>query len=247
MKIVECRNCGKQVEKTASRYNESIKNGWNFFCSLSCRYGYQENGIEIPCAQCQKFVRKTPGQVRQTKSNVFCSKSCAALYNNSRKHRGTRRSKLEKFIEQHLRIELPNLDLECNSNRLIGTELDFYFPELRLAIEVNGIFHYEPIYGQEKLERIQENDKQKVARCLQAGIELFIIDVSNESHLTLKAKEKYWMIFKELVTSFQRSAGHTNAQVSSIVALGTGGFEPPASRTPSERATRLRHVPLRFF
>jgi hypothetical protein len=29
--------------------------------------------------------------------------------------------------------------------------------------------------------------------------------------------------------------------------VGTTGFEPATSRTPSERATRLRYVPIRRF
>jgi hypothetical protein len=247
MITVECKNCGKHVTKTNGRYNESIKNGWNFFCSISCRYGYQEKGKEIACAQCQKLIRKTPAQVRQTINNVFCSKSCAAFYNNSHKRTGTRRSKLKVFIEHHLRLEFSELDFQCNTNSSIGKELDFYFPKLQLAIELNGIFHYQPIYGQEKLERIQKNDKEKANRCWEAGIELFVIDVSDRAYLTQKRKESYWTIVKELVTSFQKRAGHTNEQVSFSVALGMGRFELPAFRTPSERATRLRHIPSKFF
>lgn len=207
MKTVECKNCGKQVTKSNSRYNESIKNGWNFFCSIRCRYGYQEKGIELPCAQCQKPVRKTPTQIRQTKNNVFCSKSCAALYNNSHKDYGTRRSKLEMFIEHCLRAEFPNLNIRCNTTEPIGTELDFYFPELRMAIELNGILHYEPIYGQEKLERIQKNDLRKADGCLKAGIRLFVIDASDRAYPTQKRKDRYWQMIKELV--------------------GVRGFEPP--------------------
>jgi hypothetical protein len=35
--------------------------------------------------------------------------------------------------------------------------LDFYFPELRFAIELNGITHYEPIYGEDKFEKIKNS------------------------------------------------------------------------------------------
>ena len=114
-------------------------------------------------------------------------------------------------------------------------------------IEFNGIFHYKPIYGQEKLRRIQEIDKQKLYSCLQAEVELSVIDISRIVHLTQGAKEECWKVVKELVTSFQRRAGHTNVQVSSFVALGTARFELTTFRTPSERATRLRHVPLQFI
>ncbi len=213
MKAVECKKCDRQILKSNGRYNESVKNNWNFFCCIACRYGYQEKATEIPCAQCRKVVRKTPAQVRQTKENTFCSKSCAALYNNSHKTYGSRRSKLEAFIEQRLHDELPELNFECNASHAIGTELDFYFPQLGMAIEFNGIFHYQPIYGREKLTRIQNRDKEKVERCLQTGIKLFVIDVSQEIHTTQHVKEKYWARVKELVTSKQKRAGHTNEQV----------------------------------
>lgn len=64
-----------------------------------------------------------------------------------------------------------------------------------------------------KLKRIQCNDKQKLHRCEEKGIELYIIDVSGDVYLNRAAKEKYWTIVKELVTSVQRRAGHTNVQV----------------------------------
>jgi very-short-patch-repair endonuclease len=214
MVSVECKKCGGRATKTPGRYNESLKNGWNFFCSLHCRYGYRERGKEVPCARCGRLIRKTPAQIRQTKTNIFCSKSCAAIYNNSHKQTGTRRLKLEAFVEQQLREQFPHVTIQCNDHHLIGAELDFYFPELRLAIELNGIVHYQPIYGQKKLERIQELDRQKVTLCLGADIELRVVDVSEKVYLSQTVKKKYWRAVKELVTSVQRRAGHTSVQVS---------------------------------
>ncbi|MDQ3712500.1 MAG: hypothetical protein M3388_09805 [Acidobacteriota bacterium] len=214
MKIVDCQNCSKQTAKLNYRYNEAIRNGWNFFCSRKCRYAYQGKGIELFCAWCSEFIKKTPAQIRQTKTNVFCSKSCAAYYNNRHKHTGTRRSKLECYLEQQLKLNFPALDFSCNANKPIGLELDFYFPELLLAIELNGILHYQPIYGSEKLNRIQELDKLKADRCAQAEIRLCVIDNSNEPHFTQKVREKNWEIVKELVTSEKKRAGYTNEQVS---------------------------------
>jgi len=214
MKIVDCRNCGKQSTKSNGRYNETIKNGWNFFCSIKCRYAYQEKGREFSCAWCLKSIRKTPAQIRQTKTNVFCTKSCAARYNNRNKHTGTRRSKLECYLEQQLKLNFPHLNFLCNTREPISVELDFYFPELKLAIEINGFLHYQPIYGSEKLERIQEIDREKADKCGRAGIKLYIIDVSREPHLTQNIKEKHWKTVKKLVASQKKRAGYTNEQVS---------------------------------
>jgi len=213
MKIVSCQNCGKQSVKSGGRYNEAIKNGWNFFCSIKCRYGFQEKSKEFSCAWCSKTILKTPAEIRKTKNNVFCSKSCAACYNNRHKQTGIRRSKLECYLEQQLKLNFPNLNFLCNTKTPIGAELDFYFPELRLAIEINGFLHYQPIYGFGKLKRIQEIDREKVDKCFQKSIKLYIIDVSEEFHLTQKLKDKHWKTVKKLVTSKKKRAGYTTEQV----------------------------------
>jgi hypothetical protein len=122
---------------------------------------------------------------------------------------------LEAFVEHQLRVEFPHPTVRCNDHDLINVELDFYLPELRLAIELNGIVHYQPIYGEKKLRRVQEIDREKLARCWSIGVELFVVDVSERTYLSQMMKEKYWRMIKELVTSVQRRAGHTNVQVSS--------------------------------
>ncbi len=94
--------------------------------------------------------------------------------------------------------------------------MDFYFPDLNLAIEINGFLHFQPIYGREKLQRIQKTDKEKADKCLQAGIQLCIINVSKEPHLTQNLKDKHWKTVKELVASNEKRAGYTNEQVSSL-------------------------------
>lgn len=96
-------------------------------------------------------------------------------------------------------MNYPQLNLICNSKEAINSELDFYFPDLKFAIELNGIFHYEPIYGQDKFDRIQSNDKQKSILCFQKGIELGIIDSSTCDYLNRKAKDKYWNIVNDLI------------------------------------------------
>ena len=214
MKTVDCQHCGKQTIKSNGRYNEAIKRGWNFFCSIKCCNASQEKGKEFSCVWCSKVIRKTPAQIRKIKVNAFCSKSCAACHNNRHKHTGTRRSKLECYLEQQLRLKFPHLNFLCNAREPIGAELDFYFPELKLAVEINGFLHYQPIYGSEKLGRIQEIDREKAYKCGQASIELYIIDVSREPHLTRSIKEKHWKTVKELVASAEKRAGYTNEQVS---------------------------------
>ena len=116
------------------------------------------------------------------RGNVFCSRSCAATFNNRHKSYGYRRSKLEIYIEEQLAIDFPNLPIMFNSKTAIESELDIYVPSLSLAIELSGIVHYKPIYGIDKFMQIQNNDNHKIICCHERSIKLITIDVSTCSY-----------------------------------------------------------------
>ncbi len=201
----QCENCNKEFQYRSavatSRMNHNITPPT--FCSRRCHYEFRgkRDTVVISCTQCNTPVKRRRSAIKKNKSGrFFCSKSCAATYNNTHKAHGTRRSKLEAYLESKLRSEFPNLEIICNGKEAIGSELDFYFPQLRLAIELNGFLHYEPIYGTDRLERIQANDQQKFIACNAADIELCIIDSSAVKHTTSVVKERYWSIVKNLVT-----------------------------------------------
>jgi hypothetical protein len=188
MKIpnVKCEQCGVEFYKTAHEQRRTK----NSFCSKDCWNIYQDIRPEVKCIKCGIIFRKRQSEINKTKNN-FCSKSCAASYNNTHKTYGTRRAKLEVFLEEQIKEHYPDLELICNQKTAIESELDFYFPQLRFAIELNGITHYEPIYGADKFEKIQNNDKRKVIACYEKGIELAIVDTSSCSYLSANNKEKY--------------------------------------------------------
>lgn len=201
-----CHNCNTNFQKTIKDFNNSNQhNAKHYFCSIGCKNQHYRTRKTLACTQCNINFQKLPSQIKKSK-NHFCSRSCAATYNNKHKTHGTRRSKLEAYLEEQLRKDFPNLVLLCNDKTAINSELDFYFPELRFAIELNGIFHYEPIYGKDKLEKIQSNDQQKMLLCAQNGIELAIVDSSLCKKLTKKSKDKYWLIVRNLVDQIKDRA-----------------------------------------
>lgn len=128
------------------------------------------------CKQCSKTFRKYNNQCLK-RPNHFCSSSCAATYNNQHKAKGTRVSKLECWLHEQLPLLYPSLEFHFNQKDAINSELDIYIPSLKLAFELNGIFHYEVIYGPEKLAQIQNNDSRKIQACLERGIEICTVDV----------------------------------------------------------------------
>jgi very-short-patch-repair endonuclease len=97
-------------------------------------------------------------------------------------------SKLERFLLEELaarghRVEYHKDDLLSNEK----LHVDLYLPTIRVAIEVDGIAHFEPIWGPEYLEKRQAADKEKTGLIL--GLGLVIIRVKHVAR-SLSAKRK---------------------------------------------------------
>ena len=170
-------------------------------CSKSCSASLQSPKQKINCVNCNAEVYKRPSQIKKSKSgNNFCSKSCATSYNNKNKKHGTRRSKLEIWLEGQLKLSYPKLDIRFNESTTIGSELDIYIPSLNIAFELNGIFHYEPIYGKDKFNQIQVNDISKSKACHDNKIDLCIINTSGQKYFKPKTSQKYLNIINSVIT-----------------------------------------------
>lgn len=196
---LECQHCLKtfQVQKKYVKYALKTNKQINF-CNQKCYYNHQKTGEEINCNYCNKLIYKRKHELNENKSGkLFCSSSCAASYNNTHKQYGHRRSKIEQYLETKLQQLYPDILFCFNQKDAINSELDIYIPNLKLAFELNGIYHYEPIYGQEKLNRIINNDQRKFQACLEKQIELCIIDISKLSYF----KEKNVIPYLEIITN----------------------------------------------
>lgn len=194
---LKCDECKKEFIREAKDWHQSSKCK-NHFCDNECFAKFQDEKLEVECANCDKKFMKKKSEMRKTNNN-FCSRSCSATYNNTHKKHGTRRSKLEKYLEEELTKLYPKLEIHFNRKDAINSELDIYIPSLSLAFELNGIFHYEPIYGQDKLSSIQNNDKRKFAACHNANISLCIIDTSSLKYFKPKNANKYLDIIKTII------------------------------------------------
>jgi len=168
------------------------------FCSLKCKAIFQNPPVYVSCLQCGVNFKKLPNEIKRNK-NHFCSRSCNATYQNLHKTKGTRRSKLEIWLESQLDPLYPKLKFRYNRKDAINSELDIYIPMLSLAFEINGIFHYEPIFGLEKLAQIKNNDKRKYQACIEAEIELCLIDASTLKYFKPTNAQKYLDIITSII------------------------------------------------
>jgi hypothetical protein len=160
---------------------------------------FKDSSIILPCAFCGKEKKHLKCKIKNY-SRSFCNSSCCVSYTNKfGKRTCHRRSKLEKYIEQRFLQEFPDLIVCYNDRSVVGSELDIYIPSLKLAFELNGIFHYEPIHGDDCLNRVKNNDNRKFAACIEAKISLCIIDVSSQRNYSDKANERYFTIIKDIV------------------------------------------------
>lgn len=180
---LECCECCKifKKKKTTIIYEqkrETEKVGRLKFCSAKCSTKNQTRQVECVCENCgEKFTRKK-SDLKYDKT--FCSNSCSATYYNFHGiNIGRRRSVAEEQIEGILNDKY-NIDILYNDKTTIQSELDIYIPSLKMAFELNGIYHYRPVRGDNKVEKYNRtvlNDQNKVTRCIEMGISLFVIDM----------------------------------------------------------------------
>jgi len=199
--LLECKNCKKTFQKRKELIVRFLnkKTCKTFdYCSAKCSRESQGGFTILFCKNCNIEFKKRNFEIKKS-NNHFCSKSCAAKYNNKNKSFGTRRSKLEHWIEEQLTQIYPSLHIDFNQKTAINSELDIYIPSLNLAFELNGIFHYEPIYGVNKLQQIRENDISKSKACHEAKIDLCTIDTSGQKYFKESTSQKYLDIINNII------------------------------------------------
>ena len=199
--LCQCYQCNKPFYLTKHQIQKVLninETRVGKYCSINCNSIAKITKQLIKCCCCNKEFEIHLNQIKKSK-NHFCSQSCAATYNNTHKTKGNRRSKLEKYLEIELVKLYPTLEILFNDNKAINSELDIYIPSLKLAFELNGIFHYEQIFSQEKFAKTQNNDKRKFQACIERGIELCVIDTSQQKYFKEQTSEKYLNVIIEII------------------------------------------------
>jgi len=80
---VKCFYCKTKFKKTRHRYKEAVKNNWKFYCSKRCNNLSKNTSIQTKCNNCNKTITLKKCHYEKSKSkSFFCSKTCAAIFNN---------------------------------------------------------------------------------------------------------------------------------------------------------------------
>lgn len=190
LECYQCNNTFYQTKHFIKRALNPNQSTAGKYCSHSCSSSARRTLLHLNCKECNKPVSRVLNQTKKSK-NTFCSHSCSVIFSNKNKTFGTNRSKLEILIEEKLKENYPHLEIIFNDSSLINYELDIYIPKLKLAFEINGIFHYQPIFGDEKFERTKYIDSLKNSLCSSINVNLITLDTTEQKKFTLTSSYKY--------------------------------------------------------
>lgn len=98
----------------------------------------------------------------------------------------------------------PTIGFLWNSREILdGLELDIYVPKYKLAFELNGLFHYEPVSGSDKLDQIRNRDRGKFQRCIERKISLCVIDTTSMNYFKEDKAQKFLEVIRRIIDERQ--------------------------------------------
>ena len=185
---VKCENCDKVLFRPPSL----LKGKKNIFCSKGCYNEFQDNKVEFKCDKCGEKYKTSKANYKRRRKH-FCSQECFSKYKFK-----------DSFVETQFEELVKKLGIKYNRNdrTVVGPlELDFYFPDISYAVEVNGNFHYKPIKGLDALKKQKKRDTRKRKKCKELEITLRTVKPGNCRYETFMPRYKrvIWEI-KQLIS-----------------------------------------------
>ena len=181
---IRCLTCGHTFMASAKQVNNLFTSSGKDkltlkYCSRACRDKGTQDRVTVTCANCGKKLERQRYEL-DVKEKFFCDRECMFewLRNNPREITGGVRSKLEKLIEYLITELLPNVKVEYNNRQILhGLELDQYYPDFNVGVEINGGWHFLPLGGDDQLELVQNHDIKKVKLAKDIGLPLLQIPI----------------------------------------------------------------------
>lgn len=145
----------KQSEKTKMKISESQGKVWDSMTEEERQYR-------------SKIGNESWNKKTEEEKAEFFRRSTQAIQEASRKG-----SKMERHIFDHLtRL---GYKVDRHKEYMLKNDkfhIDLYIPSCRLAIEVDGPMHFEPVFGEDRLKKRQAADSQKNGLILSSGMVL---------------------------------------------------------------------------
>lgn len=167
-----CAKCANNTKKDIYSFVEKAKiiHGLEYDYSKS-HYDGLSNKVEILCKEHGSFFQTPINHLRGT----ICPKCSKKIIISKSEE------EINTFLAKYTKVETSNRDI------LSGKELDIYLPELKLAIEFNGLYWHS--YDRLELKEEKERHLYKTEECEKQGIQLIHIN------------EDEWLFKKQIVKS----------------------------------------------
>lgn len=144
-----------------------------------------------------KEIQKRKNKARQNWDNKSDDEKADILKqaNVAVREAGKLGSKLEKYLLNALMKDGWSVEFHKEQS-ILNTKLqiDLFIPKLNVAIEVDGPSHFEPVWGDDSLQRNKKYDNKKTGLIIGKGLYLIRIKQSKDFSTT-----RALLIFQELV------------------------------------------------
>lgn len=170
----KCPKCEiKNVKLTQEEVQQQIENITNHKIKMIGKYTNNVTSTLFKCNDCGFVWKAKPGNI---KTGTRCPKCM-------RKESHGERAIKEWLIKHNIDF-IQEYSIDCDGYR--EQRINFYIPKKNLAIEYNGIQHYEPIEhfgGEKEFLKTQERDERKKRFCSQNNIDLLIIKYTDYKNI----------------------------------------------------------------
>lgn len=195
--------CHKKDAETGKEHCEFFKTPNKHLTGQGCPLCGNESGAKKNSLSNKEFLERafhdqyeylTRYKNAKTKIHIRCKKCGHKFWQEAFSHLSgcgcpiCNESKLEKEVASILDGQIILYERQKKFKWLGRQSLDFYLPEFKIAIECQGIQHFEPkdFFGGDKgLSKIVERDNRKLKKCLSNNLEMIYV-IDNEKYFDNK-------------------------------------------------------------
>jgi uncharacterized protein with PIN domain len=194
-----CPKCNKVLKLTQENFEYRVKKLYDDKYDLSLVHvskGDWRRKIEVICHEKDKDGIEH-GIFKTTPQSLLSGHSCPIC--------GLKNNITELRVYNRLKKEFGNVVHNYRNHEIFGLKsLDCYLPDYKIAVEVQGLQHFEPVekFGGEKeyIETVQR-DNEKYNECLNNNIKLFYFKNTRKK---VKYNHPLYTSIKELVNTIKK-------------------------------------------